>query len=339
MTITITDIAAHAGVSKTTVSRVLNGRPDVDQETAERVRAAMETLGYVPNARATALARGRANCIGVLVPSMTWSVMLDMLCGVAEEVEPSSYAVMLYSMTRGDESIQSFMREVIRAKQIDGLAVLLPLGMLPYLNDLYEQGLPIVLIDDRSYNPSFPSVATTNRAGGYAATRHLLELGRHRIAYINGPVDFGCNQERLAGYHQALAEADVTPQPKLIVDSDYTEAGGVRCTNALLNAGIAFDAIFAANDLMAFGAMQALKRAGRRIPEDVAVVGFDDMGAAAHTSPSLTTVRQPFYEMGRIAARLLLERMSGTPLPSQPVILPTELIVRGSSVMSAEPPV
>ncbi len=322
-----------AQVSKATVSRVLNNKPDVDPGTASRVREAIETLGYVPSTRAVALARGQAFCIGLLVPTLTWPLMLDVLRGVAEGVEMSGYGLMLYSMTRGEASLRDFTTQVVRARQIDGLIVVVPTLALDYLAQLHHDGLPMILVDDRGLKPGFPSVATTNYEGGVAAARHLVACGRRRVALINGPPDFGCNRDRVAGFAAGLAEAGLALETDLTRDSDFTEEGGAAMARSLLESGAPFDGLFVCNDQMALGAMQALRQAGRRIPDDVAVVGFDDIPTAAFTTPSLTTIRQPFYEMGLSAARLLVENLKGSPLPAAPILLPTSLIVRGSSVV------
>ena len=331
MTVTISDIARHAQVSKATISRVLNNKPDVSPDTVERVRNAIRELGYVPSAQAVSLAKGQASCIGMLVPTLTWPVILDILRGVTEEVEHSGYGIMLYNMTSSEESIRTLVTLAVRAKQIDGLLVLTPPGMLGYVEDLHNQGLPTVLIDDRGYNPTFPSVTTTNVEGGYAATRHLLENGRRRIAYINGNQEFGCSQDRLTGYLRALNDAGIAPDPDLIYEGDFTEERGAIGMSLFLERGIELDAVFAANDQMAFGAMKVLRAAGKHLPEDVAVVGYDDIYAAAYTTPSLTTIRQPFYEMGQTAVNLLLDRLRGRELANTPISLPTSLVVRESS--------
>jgi LacI family transcriptional regulator len=223
------------------------------------------------------------------------------------------------------------MTQAVRAKQIDGLVVLVPPGMLDYVEDLHHQGLPTVLIDDRGYGAAFPAVTTDNVAGGYAATQHLLQRGRRRIAYINGNQEFGCSQDRLAGYLGALHDAGIEPDDALIYEGNFTEERGEIGMELLLARGIAIDAVFCANDQMAFGAMKVLRRAGKRIPEDVAIVGFDDIYAAAYTTPSLTTIRQPFYEMGQMGVSLLLERLNDRQITPSPILLPTTLVVRDSS--------
>ncbi len=331
MSATISDIAKHVNVSKATVSRVLNDKPDVDPETAARIRQAIEELGYVRSSRAMALAKGQAYCIGMLVPTLIWPMMMDVLRGVTEVVETSDYGLMLYSMTRGEVSIRNFTQQVVRSRQIDGLVVVIPTGMLDYLSQLHAEGFPMILVDDRGLRPNIPSVATNNREGAREATRHLLAEGRRSVALINGQIEFGCNRERQRGYEEALAGAGLAPDARLMRNSDFTEHGGALHARALLSTGLPFDGLFVANDLMAIGAMRELKAWGRRIPEDVAVVGFDDISAAAQVTPRLTTVRQPFYEMGRLAAGLLLDVLGGKPLPPTPVLLPTELMVRDSS--------
>lgn len=335
MTVTISDIAKRAQVSKATISRVLNNKPDVAPETVERVRAAIQELGYVPSAQAVSLARGEASCIGVLVPTLTWPVILDILRGVSEEVENSGYGIMLYTMTSSEEAIRKLMTQAVRAKQIDGLVVLTPPGMVDYIEELHHHGLPAVLIDDRGYNPKFPSVTIDNVAGGYAATQHLLANGRRRIAYINGNQEFGCSQDRLQGYLKALKDAGIEPDADLIYEGDFTEERGAVGMKLFLERGIDVDAVFAANDQMAFGVMKVLRAAGKRIPHDVAVVGFDNIYTAAYTTPSLTTIHQPFYEMGQTAVELLLDRLGGRELPDVPISLPTALVVRESSVVGA----
>jgi LacI family transcriptional regulator len=291
-------------------------------------------MGYVPSASARALSNGRSNCLGLLVPTLTWPWILEVLRGVAEEIERSGYSLILYTTAGGEDSERAFMSEVIPAGAVDGLALVIPLGMLDYVERLAKGGLPIVAVDDRGHYPDLPTVATTNIEGGRSATSHLIEQGRKRVAMLNGPHDFGCNRDRLAGYRSALQEAGLRFDPKRLVDSDFKESGGASAMAALLAADPKLDAVFVANDVMAFGAMRALRNAGRRVPDDVAVVGFDDVPASAMTHPPLTTVRQPLYEMGRTAASMVMAAVRGEPIAKR-VELPTSLVVRESSVGSS----
>jgi LacI family transcriptional regulator len=327
---TIADVARSLGISKATVSRALNARGGVDPATRERVLASAAQLGYVASSTARALSHGRSNCLGLLVPSLTWPWMLEVVRGVADVVERSVYSLMLYTTARGPDSERAFVSQVIPSGGIDGVILVVPDGMLPYVGRLAARGLPVVVIDDRGQHPEFPAVATTNRDGGHAATRHLVDSGRRRITMINGPVEYGCNRERLDGYRQALGEAGIGFEPDLVEIGDFTEEGGARAAARLLASGRAFDAVFAANDLMAMGAMRRLREAGRRVPDDVAIVGFDDIPAASQTHPPLTTVRQPLYEMGRAATEMVMAAVRGDAIERR-VELPTSLIVRGSS--------
>ena len=331
MPITITDVAMRAGVSKTTVSRVLNGKGELDAATAARVRQVIAELGYVPKAGAVGLARGRTRVIGMLVPSLTWPWIGEVLQGTVDVVESAGYGLMLFTCNQGDQSMRQFAGQV-SAKSFDGLLVIEPEGTLDYINSLHEQGLPVILIDDREHRPRFPSVATTNRIGGASAAEHLLTLGRSKPAVITGEVLWGCTRERLAGFRARLAEAGHPLDPRLVQGGDFTFEGGLRATTRLLQSGIAFDSVFAHNDLSAAGVLQALTEAKLRVPQDVAVVGFDDVPLAAYTNPPLSTVRQPMRAMGEAAARLLMTHLdSGEQLPDEAFIVPTELVVRGSS--------
>jgi LacI family transcriptional regulator len=323
-------VAARAGVSKTTVSRVLNDRADVDGGTAARVRLVIAELGYVPSSGAVGLARGRTRTVAMLVPSLTWPWMGDVLQGAVDAVEAESYGLLLFTCNRGEESMRQFATQV-SAKAFDGLLVIEPEGTLDYIAGLHAKGLPVVMIDDRGHQPLFPTVATTNRAGAESAAQHLLTIGRRRPAVVRGPL-FGCTEERLEGFEQTYASAGLPIGADRVVDGDFTFDGGRLAIKRLLDAGVEFDAVFAHNDLSAAGVIQALRDAGVSIPADVAVVGFDDIPLAAHTEPTLTTVRQPLREMGGAAARMLLSYFDGTPIAATRQIIPTTLIVRGSSV-------
>jgi len=238
---------------------------------------------------------------------------------------------MVFTCTQGDLSMRRFAGQV-SAKSFDGLVVIEPEGTLDYISTLHEQGLPVVLIDDREHRPRFPSVATTNRAGGAAAAEHLLALERTRPAVITGELRFGCSRERLAGFRSRMAESGHPLVPELVEGADFTFEGGLHAMARILRSGTAFDSVFAHNDLSATGALQALAEARLRVPQDVAVVGFDDVPLAAYTNPPLSTVRQPMRGMGEAAARLLMSHLDGgEQLLDEPLIVPTELVVRGSS--------
>ncbi|MEU4269241.1 LacI family DNA-binding transcriptional regulator [Streptomyces sp. NPDC026092] len=323
MRVTIADVARQAGVSKTTVSRVLNTGAEVDSATAARVREVIDVLGYVPSSGAVGLARGSSRTIGMLTPSLTWPWMGEVLQGVVDTVEAAGYGLLLFTCNRGADSVRHFAGQV-SARAFDGLLVVEPENTLDTIAAMHRRGLPVVLIDDRGLQPAFPSVATTHRAGGEAAARHLLASGRTRPLVVTGRRHFGCVRERLEGFREVLPT-------ELVVEGEFTEETGLSAVRRALAEGRDFDGVFAHNDLIAAGVLRALREAGRSVPDDVAVVGFDDIPMARHTEPPLTTIRQPMRRMGETAARMLLAGLGGEPIPREPVVLPTELVVRRSA--------
>jgi LacI family transcriptional regulator, galactose operon repressor len=333
VSITIADVAARAGVSKTTVSRVLNGKGELDASTAARVRQVISDLGYVPSARAVGLARGRTRVVGMLVPTVTWPWMGEVLQGAVDVLEGKGYGLMLFTCSRGESSMRAFASRA-SARSFDGLLAIEPEGTLDIMVELHAGGLPVLLIDDRGELPEFPCVVTANRDGAGAAARHLLAIGRRRPLVISGGMRFGCTRQRLAGFADAYAAAGLPLAPEQTVEGDFTFKRGVSAINDVISRGVPFDAVFAHNDLAAGGAMHALRAAGRSVPGDVAVVGFDDVAYAQWTDPPLTTVRQPMRQLGEVAARMIVAHFGGTPLPRVPHMLPTTLVVRGSTVSS-----
>jgi LacI family transcriptional regulator len=327
MRVTIAEVAKRARVSKTTVSRVLNNKGDVDAETAIRVREVIAATGYTPSAGAVGLARGRTQTVGMLVPGLTWPWMGDVLQGVSDVLEARGYGLLLHTVNRGEQSLTQFQRHV-SANAFDGLLLVEPPDTLSYITSLHESGLPVVMIDDRGHHPGFPSVATSNDTGAADAARHLLALGRRRLAMVSGPVAFGCTRDRATGFRAAAGEAF---DPRLVCEGDFTRGGGQAAVEELLASGLSFDGVFAHNDLMAVGVLDGLRAAGRTVPDDVAVIGFDDISIAAHTQPALTTIRQPSHEMGAAAATMLLAHLEGETPPRQPLVVPTSLVVRESA--------
>ena len=348
--LTIQDIARLAGVSKATVSRVLNYKPDVDPVTRERILRIMDEQGFVPSATASGLAGGRPRMIGVLVPSLVWPFIPEIVQGVAEIIEYSSYEVILYSIPSHKDRDPALDR-ILDTRLAAGLVAILPGPSSERLTQLYEQGFPVVMIDDQGLPTSIPWVGADNRVGAYQAVRHLISLGYHRIGHIKGPASYQCSQDRYEGYCQALLETGLTPDPALIVQGDFEVSGGRAAAQTLLTLAERPTAIFTGNDDMAWGVLEMAEQLGLRVPEDVALVGFDDMAPSVHKRPPLTTVKQPFHEMGRRAAELLLWQVekprpvsaypamaSYSPLPLIPsaynepirVLLETNLIVRES---------
>ncbi len=313
--LTIQDIARLAGVSKATVSRVLNHKPDVDPVTRERILRIMDEQGFVPSATAAGLAGGRPRMIGVLVPSLLSPFIPEIVQGVAEVIENSSYELILYTnkdcngIPHNKDRSNAALDRILDARLTAGLVAILPGSSSERLTQLYEQGFPIVMIDDQGQPTSIPWVGADNRNGAYQAVRHLISLGHQRIAHIKGPASFQCSQDRYEGYCQALLEAGLTPDPALVMQGTFEIPSGRAAAQALFTLAERPSAIFAANDDMAWGVLEVAEQFGLRVPEDVAVTGFDDMPPSVHKRPPLTTVKQPFHEMGRRAAELLLWRV------------------------------
>ncbi|MGI5195797.1 LacI family DNA-binding transcriptional regulator [Streptomyces sp. CA-288835] len=330
MGVTIADVATRAGVSKTTVSRVLNGKGEINENTVLKVRNAISELGYVPSAGAVGLARGTTQMIGMLVPDMAWA-WAGIVQSVVSTLETEGFGLRMLTVNRGEESLRRLGLQVA-AKSFDGLLVVEPEGAMGTITELHEAGLPVVLIDDRFQRPGFPYVATTNREGGEQAARHLLDLGRHRPLVVTGPDEYGCTQERLGGFVDVYAQAGIELGQRSVICGDFRFESSRSAVAQALADGVEFDAVFGHNDPMAAGVLAALHEAGLKVPGDVAVVGFDDVELASYTYPALTTVRQPMREMGEAAARLLLDHVRRSPEAAASRIIPTSLVIRGSTL-------
>jgi LacI family transcriptional regulator len=312
---TINDIARLAGVSKTTVSRVLNHKPDVDTDTRERIMRIMQVEGFVPSLTASSMA-ARTRLIGVLLPSFTWPFLSEIMRGVAEVIQDTPYELLLYSVSNAT-------REHERSSIVDrGLANLLTAGLLAvlpgqlwhHLVSVQRQDFPVVMIDDQDVPSELSWVSSDNQHGAFTAVSHLIHLGHRRIAHISGPMSYFCSRERYLGYCKALQEGGLEATPELVVEGDFLEMGGFEAASKLfaLPEDRRPTAIFAANDLTAYGVLTAAEKQGIQIPRDLALIGFDDIVASAHVRPALTTVKQSFYEMGQQGMKLLLSQLDTT---------------------------
>jgi DNA-binding LacI/PurR family transcriptional regulator len=332
---TLEAVAARAGVGRGTVSRVINGSSQVSARARQAVLSAIEDLGYVPNRAARSLVTRRTDCIALVVSESEDRVFAEpffagVVRGVGAEVADTSFQLWLAMINSSTD--RSRVGRHLTAQHVDG-AMLLSLhgdDSLPQLLD--DSGLPTVLGGRPTGFVPRRDVDVDNHAGARMAIDHLVGRGRRRIATIAGPQDMSAGVARLEGYRDALCDAGLLDEHKdLAAYGRFSESSGRTATEELLSRRPDIDAIFAASDPMAFGAMRAIKEAGRRIPDDIAVVGFDGSPAAANTEPPLTTVHQPAEAMGRHMARLLLELISGESLEERAVILVPDLVVRDSS--------
>ncbi len=334
--ITIFDVADEAGVSYSTVSRVVNNKSNVNPETRERVLRAMAQLGYVGNIPARSLAGGSSRVIGLLVDHLNTSYMGEIIRGIDDALEANNYNLMLYTTHQRKTKESAYVTKLTR-NLADGLLLILPRNEKAYLETLHQRRFPHVLVDYQGYNQQVPSVVTTNRKGAYDATTYLIKIGHRRIGFITGTMEFGCAQERLAGYQDALKDHGLAFEPDLVREGDFMQPQGYHCAHQLLSLPVPPTALFVSNDVMAFGAMEAARELGLRLPMDLSIIGFDDIPQAAHVHPTLSTVRQPLEEMGRCAARLLLKYIADPEAEVERVELSTELVIRESCQVPRSP--
>ena len=325
---TLAAIAAEAGVSLPTVSKVVNGRPDVAAATRARVEQLLDQHQY---ARSGLRRLRRSGLIDLVFNGLDSPWAVEILRGVEEWGAAHETAVAVSSVRHGDARPASWT-SALASHHTDGVILVTTTLTDAQLVQLRSAGIPLVVIDPANAPPAdTPSVGATNWAGGLAATEHLLSLGHRRIGGITGPIDYLCSLARVDGYRSALERAGVVFDPSLVRYGDFQHEGGFARAVELLELPDPPTAIFAGSDQQAFGVYEAARQHGLRIPEDLSVVGFDELPVARWASPPLTTVRQPLAEMGSAAAQMLGELIEGAPLRSNRVELSTELIVREST--------
>ncbi|MFI7441732.1 LacI family DNA-binding transcriptional regulator [Nonomuraea indica] len=328
---TLEAVAARAGVGRGTVSRVINGSPNVSDKAREAVRQAIQELGYVPNRAARALVTRRTDTVALVVSESELRVFDEpyfagTIRGIGSALSETGLQLIL-AMAQSREEHER-LEHYLTGQHVDGVLLLSLHGADPLPGRLEAMGVPTVLGGRPVGLNPYSYVDMDNRAGARQAVKHLLSLGRGAVATIAGPQDMGVGVDRLAGYHDALLPSGL---PEIVAYGDFSEESGASAMRELLDRHPGLDAVFAASDLMAVGAMRVLKAAGRAIPGDVAVVGFEDSKAAMHTDPPLTTVHQPTEAMGRQMAQLLVARINGEELRQPVVILDTYLVRRESA--------
>lgn len=321
------DVALHAGVSPQTVSRVSNGLPNVDDGTRERVTTSMRTLGYRPNAAARALKAGRFHTIGVIMFTLETLGNVRTLDAIAVEAAKSDYSVTLMPVPDPTLGAVSGAYRRLAEQAVDGVIIIFEASLLDQVEISLPPGLPVVVIDSNA-GSGYVVVDVDQAQGARFATEHLLELGHRNVWHIAGPASSFSAMHRADAWRHRLLEAGITPPETYY--GDWTTESGYRI-GQVLGSRPEVTAIFAANDQMALGAMKALHEMGRDIPGDVSVVGFDDMDEASAFWPPLTSVRQNFRAVGRIAVERLLSQISDPEQPTGTLLVPTELIVRDSS--------
>lgn len=318
-------------MSSATVSRALTGRGYVREELREKILQVARELDYQPNSLARGLITKQSYTIGLVLPDITNPFFPAVARGVEDVAQRNGYNVILCN-TDGNPRKEASYLGVLRSKQVDGVIFTTSQVSARHVERLLDAGTPVVLAD-RRVKIDCDFVVVDNIEGAYLATQHLIALGHSAIGVITGPQKVTTSTERIEGYRRALQESGVKMRDELILEGDYRQHSGYRHAKSLLKLGDPPTAIFACNDLMAIGVLAALEEEGIRVPEEVAVVGYDDTLLASVVRPGLTTVAQPKYEMGAIACELLIDRIRAKDRPTQQVILKPQLIIRESSVI------
>lgn len=325
--VTLGMVAEASGVSPSTVSRILNGTAIVSPEKRAAVDRAIAELGFVPNPIARGLAGGRTMSVGVITQFIDSPFYGAALRGIEDTLSEAGYSPLFVS-GHWQAEVEQRCIDTLRARRVDGL-ILLNARIADTPLKALAKTLPTVVSGRSLKGPGLYALDFDNQSGARLATQHLIALGHREIAHISGDTTHADARERLAGYQEALEGARIPFRPELVQTGDYKEEGGRMATERLLSGARRFTAVFAGNDQMATGAAVALHRAGLRVPEDVSLVGFDDLAGAAYQTPPLTTVHQASFELGRLAAQALLELLAGT---KPTVQLPEpRLIVRDST--------
>lgn len=329
---TLRDIAEQVGVHLSTVSRALDPRTRhlITAELAERIQLAAEQLEYRPNAVAYSLRTRRSRSIGVLIPDITNPIFPPIVRGLEDVLAPEHYVTLIVNTDNDPDKAAEAVAK-LRSRGVDGLVIACATRRDPMIAQLAAEHIPLIVVNRLSDLPGLGGVIHDEAQGMAALVAHLAALGHRRIAHIAGPDALSTGASRLAAFRAELARHGLAEEPGMIVQAArFSEEEGQRCAERLLDAARPPSAIAAGNDLLALGALQALRRRGLSCPDDVSVAGYNDMAFVDRLAPPLTTVRIATYEAGRRAARLILRQIEGgEPAPVE--ILPVELIVRGST--------
>jgi DNA-binding LacI/PurR family transcriptional regulator len=330
---TLEDVAARAGVSRATVSRVVNGSPRVSEPARRAVEAAIEAMGYAPNRAARSLAGHRSETVALVVSEPSVRLFADPFfagttLGITSALGATRYQLVLV-MTQSDADRRRVERHLLQGGA-DGALVLSARADDPLPEHLAAAGIPCVVAGPPPRSAAVGYVDADNVGGARRGVEHLLARDRRTVATVAGPADMAAGADRRTGWEKALRGAGMAPDDALVEVADFTRAGGEAATRALLDRRPEIDGLFVASDLMALGALDALRAAGRRVPDDVAVVGFDDSELARSADPPLTTVRQPIERLGSTMAERLLDQLDRDAPPTG-TVLPTELVVRSST--------
>jgi LacI family transcriptional regulator len=330
---TLKEVAQRAGVHVTTASRALNPATSsmVNAATMRRVQAAARELRYQPNAMARGLKTSRSMSVGVLLPDLTNPLFPPIVRGIEDVLAKSGYTTLIAN-TDNDLDRQVTLFDTLRARQVDGVIVATARRDDRLFVDAHRDGTKIVLVNRRIDHSEIPAVTGDDHDGVGMAVRHLIELGHTRIAHVAGPQDTTTGRARLRAYRQTLDDAGIEPDPALVATAKgFTEVEGAKAARAVLDADRTCTAVLAANDLIALGCLDVFGERRLRCPDDISLVGFNDMPFVDRLTPPLSTIRVPHYQIGAEAARMLLDRLGNPDLPTKSITLPATLVLRAST--------
>lgn len=330
MKITIKDIAQEAGVSVTTVSRVLNDKPDVSTTTKKKIKKVIDKLGYNPNGIARGLVLKKTNTIGLIIPDISNPYFPEVARGIEDNAKKEGYSV-IFCNTDNNKQAEIEAIELLKSKRVDGIILSLSISNKSQLEKLENDKIPVVQIDRNIPGSKISSVLINNFLSAYKATMYLIKLGHTKIAHITGEMETNTARERLFGYKKALQEAEIEYRVEWVLQGDYSKESGFQQTNELLLMKEKPTAIFAANDLMALGAYEASFHYRLNIPDDISIIGHDNIDMAELIRPGLTTIAQPKYKLGELATQILIDEIEGRSNERQEIILNPELIIRKST--------
>jgi LacI family transcriptional regulator len=330
---TLRDVAEAAGVHAATASRALNPatRKLVKAETARRVINVAETLGYRPNPIARGLKTSKSGTIGLVIPDLTNPLFPPIVRGIEDVLEPAGYSGLIVN-TDNDPGRERAQIEVLRSRQVEGLIVATALVKHPLLEQLHREGVVMVMVNRRPDGVDVPSITPDDAAGIALAVRHLADLGHHRIAHIAGPAETSTGVTRARSFSATVRDLGLDQDPALVTSvAQWSEAAGADGLRRLLDDELGFTAVVAGNDLIALGCYDVFSERGISCPEDMSVVGFNDMPFLDKLKPPLTSISIPHQQIGAGASRLLLEAIAHPDRPARSVLLPLSLVVRGST--------
>lgn len=335
--ITIKDVAKKAGVSPSTVSRVISGSTRISKSTTAKVKQIMDDLGYHPNIMAKSLVSKTTNTLGIILPRPAEELFLNLffpefIRGIVSQASRANYDLMLTSGANEREEVEAITR-LVKGQRVDGIVLLSSRKNDPVISFLYENSFPFVLIGRSLEYPDILSVDTNNVQAAYDATRHLISLGHKRIGFVSGPPHLIVSQDRLEGYEKALSEAGLPKKSQWIVEGEFLQESGYRAMSLIMSVPERPTALVITDDVVAVGVLRGLTELGYQVPNDISMVSFNNIALSQLTTPPISSIDIGIYQMGYTASRTLIDRIGGETLHENRIVIPHRLIIRESSVV------